>query len=332
MIIDETTSKKLLETWARILEAENPAYDPWLERHQECATQPGATTYIRHREDMLALARLTDLTDLEILEAGCGFGFGLIYYAARGAKAYGLELYEPMVRTIEAYMPLVPDEWAERIQVSLGDATDMPYPDESVDVVVSNEAISHYHDVDAFIREAHRVLRPGGTLIVADGNNSLNPLIRHRNYTWFREVEEEGGGDAIFQQSFREKRLALVSREFDFDAATAAEIASGTSGMTRDQVLAAGKTFTETGALPTSYFKRDTVPVDPESGQAIERLLNPYALARALRSAGFTSTRTVGYWGGAAGKSIVRLGNRVLTPLSPIAIFSAQSFRIVARR
>lgn len=332
MTIDATTSKRLLETWARILEAEDPAFDLWLERHQECATQPGAATYIRHREDMLALARLTDLTDRDILEAGCGFGFGLIHYAARGAKAFGLELYEPMVQTIEAYMPLVPDEWAQRIEVSLGDATQMPYADESLDVVVSNEAISHYHDVDAFIREAHRVLRPRGTLIVADGNNSLNPLIRRRNYTWFREVEEEGGGEAIFQQSFREKRLALVREEFDFDDATAAQIARGTSGMTRDQVLAACRDYAETGALPTSYFERETVPVDPESGQAIERLLNPYALTRSLRRAGFTSTRTVGYWGGAAGKPIVRLGNRVLTPLSPIAIFSAQSFRIVARR
>jgi SAM-dependent methyltransferase len=330
--LDETTSKRLLDTWARILQAEDPAYDPWLERHQECAAQPGATTYIRHREDMLGLARLDDLTGLDILEAGCGFGFGLIYYAARGANAFGLELYEPMVRTIEAYMPLVPDEWAERIEVSLGDATRMPYADESLDVVVSNEAISHYHDVDAFIREAYRVLRPGRTLIVADGNNSLNPLIRRRNYTWFREVEEEGGGDAIFQQSFHEKRLTLVREEFDFDDETAVQIARGTSGMTRDQVLAAGRTYAESGALPTSYFERDTVPVDPESGQAIERLLNPYAIARALRRAGFTSTRTVGYWGGAAGKPIVRLGNRVLTPFSALAIFSAQSFRIVARR
>ena len=65
----------------------------------------------------------------------------------------------------------------------------MPYADGSFDLVLSVEAISHYRDVGAFIGEAARVLRTGGTLLLSDGNNGRNPRIRRATHALWEEFE-----------------------------------------------------------------------------------------------------------------------------------------------
>ncbi len=61
----------------------------------------------------------------------------------------------------------------------------------------------------------------------------------------------------------------------------------------------------------------------------MERLFNPYALAREIRSHGFDVT-VRGYWGGASGSATLRMANRVLAALFRLTMVTAQSFRIVA--
>jgi ubiquinone/menaquinone biosynthesis C-methylase UbiE len=49
-----------------------------------------------------------------------------------------------------------------------GDAQDMPFEDETYDIVFTVESSLNYPDFDAFLREAARVLRPGGHLLITD--------------------------------------------------------------------------------------------------------------------------------------------------------------------
>jgi SAM-dependent methyltransferase len=315
-----------------IMAEEDPAFDPWLQRESGLASADGAARYGRHRDDVLAFGRVTNVAGLTVMEAGCGFGFGLIWYALHGATALGVELHAAMVDTISAYKRLLPVETANRVHAQYGNASSMPYDDASIDVVISNEAISHYLDVAGFIRESHRVIRPGGVLLIMDANNSLDPRVRRRNHRWYREVEfGPVDGVGIFTKPFSEKRRDLIA-SLGLDGSEGIELARRTSGLDADGIRAAVIAYASTGALPNAIFTADTVPVDPETGQAIERLINPYGLARRLRQAGFKSTRVGGYWGGATGKPVVRAANAVLERLSPLTIYTTRSFRVAAWR
>ena len=95
-------------------------------------------------------------------------------------EAHGIEFNAPMVETARAYLPRLPAILSERIAIDEGNVMAMPYADDCFDAVLSVEAVSHYRDVEAALREIHRVLRPGGIVLIADGNNGLNPLTRRK--------------------------------------------------------------------------------------------------------------------------------------------------------
>ena len=57
---------------------------------------------------------------------------------------------------------------AARVDLELGDARKLPFPDESFDAAVSTQVYEYVSDVDAAIREVRRVLKPGGHFLVVD--------------------------------------------------------------------------------------------------------------------------------------------------------------------
>jgi 2-polyprenyl-3-methyl-5-hydroxy-6-metoxy-1,4-benzoquinol methylase len=63
-------------------------------------------------------------------------------------------------------------------QVGLEEAD---YPHGAFDMILSNEAISHYPSVERFLERAAQWLRKGGVLIIADGNNGANPQVGAQN-------------------------------------------------------------------------------------------------------------------------------------------------------
>jgi len=109
----------------------------------------------------------------EVLDAGCGIG-GAACHLARctGARFRGLT---PNTAQIELARALACSEKVqESVAFDQGSASDLPYPDESFDVVLFFESPCHFPDRDRFFREVRRVLRPGGRLagedwLAADG-------------------------------------------------------------------------------------------------------------------------------------------------------------------
>jgi ubiquinone/menaquinone biosynthesis C-methylase UbiE len=95
-----------------------------------------------------------------VLEVACGAGSGLSYLAERASQVVGMDYTEGMLqparRRLDAALPLV-----------CGDAQQLPFAAQSMDLLLCFEAIYYLADQDAFLAESRRVLAPGGLLVIS---------------------------------------------------------------------------------------------------------------------------------------------------------------------
>src|SRR5947209_9244333 len=90
------------------------------------------------------------------LEVGCGSGTALRLAADRGAHVAALDAAPAMVEHARRRVP--------GADVRVGDLQFLPYEDASFDAVLGFNAFQYAADAAAALREAHRVLRPGGSV------------------------------------------------------------------------------------------------------------------------------------------------------------------------
>jgi hypothetical protein len=107
------------------------------------------------------------------------------------------------------------------------------------------------------------------------------------------------------------------------------ELALRTAGLVSTEIVAAARVCAEQGTLPESRYRPGTLTVHPDQEMVMERLFNPFALARELTERGF-DVRLRGYWGGAGGSRLLRFADAVLRSASTITMPMARAFRIVA--
>lgn len=109
-----------------------------------------------------------------VLDAGCGLGGSSIWLAERfGARVTGVTLAQSQVDL--ASRSASERGVADLVGFRRGDFHDLDLPDGSFDVVWAQEAVAHSPDKPRFFREAARVLRPGGHLVMEEGLRKRRP-------------------------------------------------------------------------------------------------------------------------------------------------------------
>jgi len=117
-----------------------------------------------------ALEHACDWAGRDVVDVGCGDGFHLPRFAASARRVIGIEPHEPLVRRARRRVAQL-----STVEVQLGAAQRIPLPDESCDLVHARTAYFFGPGCQPGLREADRVLRPGGTLAIVDLDATVAP-------------------------------------------------------------------------------------------------------------------------------------------------------------
>ncbi|MDH5537732.1 MAG: arsenite methyltransferase [Betaproteobacteria bacterium] len=144
-----------------------------------------------------------------VLDLGSGGGIDVLLSAKRVApsgKAYGLDMTDEMLALANENKRKAGVQNAEFLK---GEIENIPLPDASVDVIISNCVINLSADKDRVLREAFRVLKPGGRFAVSDvvTRGDIPPEIRKSILLWVGCV-----AGALEENQYRAKLAAAGFR------------------------------------------------------------------------------------------------------------------------
>jgi SAM-dependent methyltransferase len=199
-----------------------------------------------------------------VLDLGSGGGIDVLLSARRvgpTGKAYGLDMTDEMLALARENQRKA---GVENVEFLKGEIEEIPLPDASVDVVISNCVVNLSGDKPAVLREAFRVLKPGGRFAVSDVvvRGEVPPEVKRNMELWvgciagaleeseFRRLLTEVGFEGVEIEPTRiyrveDARAFLESAGLDADA-----IAPQVEGRFMSAFVRATKPTVEAGAAP----------------------------------------------------------------------------------
>ncbi len=149
-----------------------------------------------------------------VLDLGSGGGIDVLLSAKRvgpTGKAYGLDMTDEMLALANENKRKA---GAENVEFLKGEIEQVPLPDNSVDVIISNCVINLSTDKDRVLREAFRVLKPGGRFAVSDvvTRGQMRPEIRQSVLLWVGCV-----AGALEENEYRTKLASAGFEQIDIE-------------------------------------------------------------------------------------------------------------------
>jgi len=140
-----------------------------------------------------------------VLDLGSGGGIDVLLSARRvgpSGQAYGLDMTDKMLALASENKRKA---GAENVEFLKGEIESIPLPDNTVDVIISNCVINLSADKDRVLREAFRVLRPGGRFAVSDvvRRGEVAPEVRQSVLAWVGCI-----AGALEEKEYRDKLSA----------------------------------------------------------------------------------------------------------------------------
>ncbi|MBZ5498474.1 MAG: arsenite methyltransferase [Acidobacteriia bacterium] len=192
---------------------------------QRCADPITSNLYdpnqVEHLPDTAVLSSLgcgnpTALAELKpgdvVLDLGSGGGIDVLLSAKRvgpAGKAYGLDMTDEMLALAEENKRKA---GVANVEFLKGEIENIPLPDNSVDVIISNCVINLSANKDRVLAEAFRVLKPGGRFAVSDvvTRGEMLPAIRKSVLLWVGCV-----AGALEENEYRTKLAAAGFEQID---------------------------------------------------------------------------------------------------------------------
>jgi arsenite methyltransferase len=149
-----------------------------------------------------------------VLDLGSGGGIDVLLSAKRvgpTGKAYGLDMTDEMLALANENKRKT---GVENVEFLKGEIEHIPLPDNSVDVIISNCVINLSADKDLVVREAFRVLRPGGRFAVSDvvTRGEMPPEVRKNVLLWVGCV-----AGALEENEYRSKLASAGFEQIDLE-------------------------------------------------------------------------------------------------------------------
>jgi arsenite methyltransferase len=149
-----------------------------------------------------------------VLDLGSGGGIDVLLSARRVSptgKAYGLDMTDEMLALANENKR---KSGIENVEFLKGEIEHIPLPDNSVDVIISNCVINLSADKSKVLREAFRVLKPGGRFAVSDvvTRGDIPPAIRQSVLAWVGCI-----AGALDESEYRAKLAAAGFEKIDIE-------------------------------------------------------------------------------------------------------------------
>lgn len=158
-------------------------------------------------KDLLKMVEMADIKGQEVLlDVATGGGHTANAFAPLVKKVTAVDLTAEMLAAAENF---IKENGHQNVEFVQGDAEHLPFTDELFDIVTCRIAPHHFPNVDLFIKEVYRVLKPGGQFLLDDNvvpeskeyDQFYNTIEKKRDYShfrawkkseWIQKLEESG--------------------------------------------------------------------------------------------------------------------------------------------